>query len=196
MIKLAQLLNEVLVKNKKTGNVYNVVKMNPQTQEKPKPADIKKAKDSGNRTSTVQKDKTASPQNLQKLAQLKKQVADKRGNETSKTSFKDLKPKQIEKAFDEYMDKNYPKIADKWGDTNGTIDSKTGRFYITTIPKKGGLEVVMFDSVGGNPKEKHYAEAEGPIEKKNWGTAPTLEKAVELYKAAVSSDEWKSVKSK
>jgi hypothetical protein len=118
------------------------------------------------------------------------------GNSVSKTSFKDLKPRQIEKAFDEYMDKNYPKITDKWGDTNGTIDSRTGRFYITTIPKAGGLEIVMFDSVGGNAKEKHYAEAEGPIQKKNWGTAPTLEKAVELYKAAVTSDEWNLVKSK
>ena len=43
MMKLTQLLSEVLVKNKKTGNVYNVVKMNPQTQEKPTPKDIKKA---------------------------------------------------------------------------------------------------------------------------------------------------------
>lgn len=49
MIKLNSLLNEVLVKNKKTGNVYNVVKMNPQTQEKPTPKDIKKVKDSGDK---------------------------------------------------------------------------------------------------------------------------------------------------
>lgn len=40
-IKLKTLLNEILVKNKKTGNVYNVVKMNPQTQEKPTPSDRK-----------------------------------------------------------------------------------------------------------------------------------------------------------
>jgi hypothetical protein len=42
MIKLAQLLNEVLVKNKRTGNVYDVEKFNPAAHEKPKPADIKK----------------------------------------------------------------------------------------------------------------------------------------------------------
>jgi hypothetical protein len=42
MIKLAQLLNEVLVKNKRTGNVYDVEKFNPAAHEKAKPADIKK----------------------------------------------------------------------------------------------------------------------------------------------------------
>jgi len=42
MIKLAHLLNEVLVKNKKTGNVYDVEKFNPAAHEKAKPADIKK----------------------------------------------------------------------------------------------------------------------------------------------------------
>jgi viroplasmin and RNaseH domain-containing protein len=42
MIKLTQLLNEVLVKNKRTGNVYDVEKFNPAAHEKPKPADIKK----------------------------------------------------------------------------------------------------------------------------------------------------------
>jgi len=84
MIKLRDLLTEVLVKNKKTGNVYNVVKMNPQTQEKPTPKDIEKSKaknggkiPSEKPTPNVQKDKTATPQNLQKLTQLKKQAADK-----------------------------------------------------------------------------------------------------------------------
>jgi hypothetical protein len=42
MIKLAHLLNEVLVKNKKTGNVYDVEKFNPAAHEKAKPTDIKK----------------------------------------------------------------------------------------------------------------------------------------------------------
>jgi len=87
MIQLTQLLTEVLVKNKKTGNVYNVVKMNPQTQEKPTEADIQTAKaKNGGKIPTEKpaptanivnkpKDPTATSQNLQKLAQLKQQVA-------------------------------------------------------------------------------------------------------------------------
>ena len=43
MISLKKILLEVLVKNKKTGNVYDVAKMNPQTHEKPTPKDIKKS---------------------------------------------------------------------------------------------------------------------------------------------------------
>ena len=53
MIKLSKILSEVLVKNKKTGNMYNVVKMNPQTQEKPTPKDIKKANVAGDKTANA-----------------------------------------------------------------------------------------------------------------------------------------------
>lgn len=55
MMQLNQILSEVLVKNKKTGNVYNVVKMNPQTQEKPTPKDIKKANVSTSSTKELDK---------------------------------------------------------------------------------------------------------------------------------------------
>jgi hypothetical protein len=118
------------------------------------------------------------------------------GEAFTTTSLKNLKPREVEKAFEDYMEKNHSNIVSKWGDTNGTIDSRSGRFYITTYPIKGGLEIIMMDREGGNAKEKHYAKAEGSFEKKNWGTASTLEKAVELYKKALNSDDWKKIKSK
>jgi len=80
MIKLRDLLTEgdTIVKNKKTGNVYSVKTFNPAIHDKPTAADIQtaKAKNGGKiasekPTPTIQKDKTATPQNLQKLPQLK-----------------------------------------------------------------------------------------------------------------------------
>jgi hypothetical protein len=80
MIKLRDLLTEgdTIVKNKKTGNVYSVKTFNPAIHNKPTAADIQttKAKNGGK----IPKDPTATPQNLQKLAQLKQQVAAPKGD--------------------------------------------------------------------------------------------------------------------
>ena len=89
MIKLRDLLTEgdTIVKNKKTGNVYSVKTFNPAIHDKPTAADIQTAKaKNGGKIPTEKpaptanivnkpKDPTATPQNLQKLAQLKQQVA-------------------------------------------------------------------------------------------------------------------------
>ncbi|MFN9899832.1 MAG: hypothetical protein ACK55Z_13790, partial [bacterium] len=49
MIKLKSLLKEEdVVKNKKTGNVYVVQKMDPNKHDKPTPAEIEQAKASNN----------------------------------------------------------------------------------------------------------------------------------------------------
>jgi len=85
MIKLRDLLTEgdTIVKNKKTGNVYSVKAFNPAIHDKPTAADIQTAKaKNGGKIPTEKpaptanivnkpKDPTATPQNLQKLAQLK-----------------------------------------------------------------------------------------------------------------------------
>jgi hypothetical protein len=118
------------------------------------------------------------------------------GEAYNPTSFKNLKPREVEKAFEDYMEKNHSNIVSKWGDTNGTIDSRSGRFYITTHPIKGGLEIIMMDREGGSNYEKRDVKANGSISKKDWGTASTLEKAVELYKKALNSDDWKKIKSR
>ena len=45
MIRLTSLLKEDdIVKNKKTGNVYTVKKMDPSKHDRPSPADVEKAK--------------------------------------------------------------------------------------------------------------------------------------------------------
>jgi hypothetical protein len=89
MIKLRDLLTEgdIIVKNKKTGNVYSVKTFNPAIHDKPTAADIQTAKaKNGGKIPTEKpaptanivnkpKDPTATSQNLQKLAQLKQQVA-------------------------------------------------------------------------------------------------------------------------
>ena len=104
MILLRDLLTEgdTIVKNKKTGNVYSVKTFNPAMHDKPTAADIQTAKaKNGGKIPTEKpaatanivnkpKDLTATSQNLQKLAQLKQQVAANNNDDSVMSKIKNF----------------------------------------------------------------------------------------------------------
>jgi len=120
MIKLRDLLTEgdTIVKNKKTGNVYSVKTFNPAIHNKPTAADIQttKAKNGGK----IPKDPTATPQNLQKLAQLKQQSkltsllpkSDSRIKEKTNRDTQIDKLSKEKEAIDKEWDEKYRNLSD------------------------------------------------------------------------------------
>jgi len=116
MIKLRDLLTEgdTIVKNKKTGNVYSVKTFNPAIHNKPTAADIQTTK--AKNGEKIPKDPTATPQNLQKLAQLKQQVAAPKSDSGIKEKTnRDIQIDKLSKekeAIDKEWSEKYKKLSD------------------------------------------------------------------------------------
>ena len=88
---------------------------------------------------------------------------------------------QIQKSFEDHIEKNHPKVAEKWGDTDGNIESKSGRYQLTTVQRPNkGLEVVMLDTDRDDDHPKY---------EKSFGVAASLDKATDLYLSTVKGSE-------
>lgn len=111
-----------------------------------------------------------------------------KASSTSSQSFTKMNSKQIQKSFEDYIEKNHPKVAEKWGDINGNIESKSGRYQLTTVQKPNkGLEVVILDT----DRDDDHPEYEKKI-----GMAASLDKATDLYLSTLKSDMWNKLKGK
>jgi hypothetical protein len=195
-IKLKELLEaninpKLVARSKKTGKLVYF-----------KSPEAKAAAVKGGSHEEPKKDKAAQSKQAKASADMFKGDYEKErgaGNKkaSSKTSFAGLGSKKITKSFADYMDKTHPEITDKWGDDEGSIDSKSGDYYIKAVPHGNkGLEISMYTRAENNDRERFLRQTKGPGKVKSWGVAPTLEKAVDTYKKALGSKEWASYKKK